>query len=30
MIGRLFLKNKAFPSLNFEGQQSIVLDLIQQ
>ncbi len=30
MIGRLFLKNKAFQSINFEGQQSIVLDLIQE
>jgi hypothetical protein len=30
MIGRLFLRNKAFQSLNFEGQQSIVLDLIQE
>jgi hypothetical protein len=30
MIGRLFLKNQAFQSLNFEGQQSIVLDLIQE
>ncbi len=30
MIGRLFLKNEAFQSLNFQGQQSIVLDLIQE
>ena len=30
MIGRLFLKNQAFQSLNFEGQQSIVLDLIHE
>jgi hypothetical protein len=30
MIGRLFLKNQAFQSLNFEGQQSIVLDLLQE
>ncbi len=28
MIGRLFLTNKAFQSLSFQGQQSIVLDLI--
>jgi hypothetical protein len=29
MIGHLFLKNKAFQSLSFQGQQSIVFDLIQ-
>ena len=26
-IGHLYLKNKAFQSLTFEGQQSIVLDI---
>jgi hypothetical protein len=30
MIGRLFSKNEAFQSLSFQGQQSIVLDLIQE
>jgi hypothetical protein len=30
MIGRLFLKNEAFQSLSFQGQQSIVIDLIQE
>jgi len=29
MIGRLHLKNKAFQSLKFADQQSIVLDLIE-
>ncbi len=28
MLGRLYLKNKAFQSLRFEEQQSIVLDLL--
>lgn len=30
MLGRLYLKNKAFQSLSFEEQQSIVLDIIQE
>jgi hypothetical protein len=30
MIGRLYLKNKAFQSLNLYEQQSIVLDLLQE
>lgn len=30
MIGRLFLENKAFQSLSFQGQQSILLDIIQE
>ncbi|GEM_PF-3307845 len=29
-IGHLYLKNKAFQSLTFEGQQSIVLDIIEK
>jgi len=30
MLGRLYLKNKAFQSLSFEEQQSIVLDIIKE
>jgi hypothetical protein len=30
MLGRLYLKNKAFQSLSFEEQQSIVLDIIAE
>ena len=30
MLGRLYLKNKAFQSLGFEEQQSIVLDIIKE
>ena len=30
MIGTLYLKNKAFQSLSFEGQQSIVMDIIKE
>jgi superfamily II helicase len=30
MLGRLYLKNKAFQSLSFEQQQSIVLDIITE
>ena len=29
MLVRLYFKNKAFQSLNFEGQQSLVLDVIE-
>ncbi len=30
MIGHLYLQNKAFQSLSFEEQQSIVVDLIEK
>ena len=30
MLGRLYLKNKAFQSLSFAKQQSIVLDIIKE
>lgn len=30
MFGHLYLKNKAFQSLSFEDQQSIILDLIEK
>lgn len=30
MIGKLYLKNKAFQSLDFAGQQSIVLDMLKE
>jgi len=30
MIGRLYLQNKAFQSLEFSEQQSIVLDLLEE